>query len=198
MGFRSLRVMNEDVVAPGQGFGTHPHHDMEIVTYVLAGALEHKDSMGNGEVLRPGEFQRMSAGTGITHSEFNPSDTESVHLYQIWLLPERKGLEPSYEQKRFSDDERHNRLRLVASSDAADGSLLIHQDAKIFLSSLHDGAQVTHRLDAGRHVWLQVLRGAVSLNGLKLRTSDGAAVGEQDHIEITASGDAEVMLFDLA
>ena len=131
MGFRSLRVMNEDFVQPGQGFGTHPHRDMEIVTYVLEGALEHRDSMGNGEVLRPGEFQRMSAGTGITHSEFNPSDSEPVHLYQIWLLPERHGLEPSYEQKRFPDDERHNRLRLVASRDAADGSLLIHQDAHL-------------------------------------------------------------------
>ena len=128
MHFRSLRVMNEDFVQPGQGFGTHPHEDMEIVTYVLEGALEHKDSMGNGEVLRPGEFQRMSAGTGITHSEFNPSDTEPVHLYQIWLFPQRKGIEPSYEQKHFAEDERRNRLRLVASQDAADGSLLIHQE----------------------------------------------------------------------
>ena len=126
MGFRSLRVMNEDRVEPGKGFGTHPHRDMEIVTYVLEGALEHKDSMGNGEVLRPGEFQRMSAGTGITHSEFNPSEVEPVHLYQIWLFPERQGIEPSYEQKQFPDGERHNRLRLVASQDSADGSLLIH------------------------------------------------------------------------
>ena len=135
MGFRSLRVMNEDIGQPGQGFGEHPHRDMEIVTYVLEGALEHKDSMGNGEVLRPGEFQRMSAGTGITHSEFNPSDDQPVHLYQIWLVPERKGIESSYEQKRFADEERHNRLRLVASRDAAEGSHLIHQDAHIFLST---------------------------------------------------------------
>jgi quercetin 2,3-dioxygenase len=142
MGFRSLRVMNEDFVQPGQGFGTHPHRDMEIVTYVLEGALEHKDSMGNGEVLRPGEFQRMSAGTGITHSEFNPSGTEPVHLYQIRLFPERKGIEPSYEQRRFPEDERHNRLRLVASRDAADGSLLIQQDARIYLASLDEGSVV--------------------------------------------------------
>jgi redox-sensitive bicupin YhaK (pirin superfamily) len=196
--FRSLRVMNEDVVAPGKGFGTHPHHDMEIVTYVLAGALEHKDSMGNGEVLRPGEFQRMSAGTGITHSEFNPSNTESVHLYQIWLLPERKGVEPSYEQKRFPDEERHNKLRLVASPDAADGSLLIHQDARIFLSSLDSGERVAHHITAGRHAWIQVLRGTVFLNERELGTSDGAAVSEEDQIEIRASNDAEVMLFDLA
>ena len=143
MGFRSLRVMNEDVVQPGEGFGTHPHHDMEIVTYVLEGALEHKDSMGNGEVLRAGEFQRMSAGTGITHSEFNPSDERPVHLYQIWLFPEHKGIEPSYEQKRFADEERHNRLRLVASPDAADGSLLIHQDARVFLSTSPSHARAT-------------------------------------------------------
>ena len=198
MGFRSLRVMNEDVVAPGQGFGTHPHSEMEIVTYVLEGALEHQDSMGNGEVLRPGEFQRMSAGTGITHSEFNPSADEPVHLYQIWLLPERKGIEPSYEQQRFAEDERHNRLRLVASRDAAEGSLRINQDARVFLSSLDDGKQLEHRLADGRHGWLQVLRGAVSLNGRELETSDGAAVSEEALLRLEARGAAEVMLFDLA
>ncbi len=197
MRFRSLRVMNEDVVAPGQGFGTHPHHDMEIVTYVLEGALEHKDSMGNGEVLRPGEFQRMSAGTGITHSEFNPSSDEAVHLYQIWLLPERKGIEPGYEQKQFRAEERQNRLRLVASRDAAEGSLLIHQDARIFLSSLDEGRRVNHSLEQGRHAWLQVLRGAVTLNGELLRTSDGAAVSDEETLEIVANHPAEVMLFDL-
>ena len=196
--FRSLRVMNEDVVAPGQGFGTHPHHDMEIVTYVLEGALEHKDSMGNGEVLRPGEFQRMSAGTGITHSEFNPSSDEPVHLYQIWLFPERKGIEPSYEQKQFAEGERHNRLRLVASKDAAEGSLLIHQDARIFLSSLENGHAVNHSLETGRHAWLQVLRGSVTLNGQELDTSDGAAVSEETDLEIVADQSAEVMLFDLS
>ena len=198
MGFRSLRVMNEDRVEPGKGFGTHPHRDMEIVTYVLEGALEHKDSMGSSEVLRPGEFQRMSAGTGITHSEFNPSDVEPVHLYQIWLFPERKGIEPSYEQKQFPDEERHNRLRLVASQDAADGSLLIQQDACIFLSQIDDGVQISHNLPEGRHAWLQVLRGSVSLNGDNLQTSDGAAVSEESLITIQATSDAEIMLFDLA
>ena len=196
--FRALRVMNEDVVAPGEGFGTHPHDNMEIVTYVLEGALEHRDSMGNGEVLRPGEFQRMSAGTGITHSEFNPSPTEPVHLYQIWLFPRQDGIEPSYEQKRFEEVERHNRLRLVASPDAADGSLLIHQDARIYLSSLDAGNQMTYELDAGRHAWLQVLRGQVALNGQALQTSDGAAVSDETTLQIVATDDAEVMLFDLA
>jgi quercetin 2,3-dioxygenase len=196
--FRALRVMNEDFVAPGQGFGTHPHEDMEIVTYVLAGALEHRDSMGNGEVLRPGEFQRMSAGTGITHSEFNPSTTEPVHLYQIWLFPQQKGIEPSYEQKRFAEDERHNRLRLVASPDAAQDSLLIHQDARIFLSSLDTGKQIMHELVPGRHAWLQVLRGGVTLNDQQLETSDGAAVSDESQLTVHATSDAEIMLFDLA
>jgi redox-sensitive bicupin YhaK (pirin superfamily) len=198
MSFRALRVMNEDFVAPGQGFGEHPHRDMEIVTYILEGALEHKDSMGNGEVLRPGEFQRMSAGTGITHSEFNPSDSEPVHLYQIWLFPDQKGIEPSYEQKRFPDEERHNRLQLVASRDAAEGSLRIHQDARIFLASLDDGKQLTYEIASGRHAWLQVLRGSVSLNGQSLKTSDGAAVSEERALAIQADGETELMLFDLA
>ncbi|MFY9254522.1 MAG: pirin family protein [Fuerstiella sp.] len=198
MKFRSLRVMNEDVVAPGQGFGTHPHNDMEIVTYVLEGALEHKDSMGNGEVLRPGEFQRMTAGTGITHSEFNPSATEPVHLYQIWLFPERKGIEPGYEQKQFPESERHNKLRLVASRDAAEGSLLIHTDAAIYLSQIELGKEIGHELAADRHAWLQVLRGSVLLNGVDLNTSDGAAVSEETLLKIQATSDAEIMLFDLA
>ncbi len=196
--FRALRVMNEDVVAPGQGFGTHPHRDMEIVTYVLSGALEHKDSMGNGEVLRPGEFQRMTAGTGITHSEFNPSPDEPVHLYQIWLFPESKGLEPSYEQKRFAEEERQNNLRLVASPDAAEGSLKIHQDARIYLATLDENHTVTHTLAPGRHAWVQVLRGAVQCNGESLQTSDGAAVSDAAELSLTATSQAEVMLFDLA
>ena len=198
MGFRALRVMNEDRVAPGQGFGTHPHNDMEIVTYVLEGALEHRDSMGNGEVLRPGEFQRMTAGTGITHSEFNPSETEPVHLYQIWLFPDQKGHTPSYEQKAFPDEEQQNRLRLVASPTAEDGSLQIHQDARIYLSKLTSGNQVTHSIARGRHAWLQVLRGAVLLNGTELSTSDGAAVSDERELTIQATENAEVMLFDLA
>lgn len=198
MGFRSLRVMNEDFVAPGHGFATHPHRDMEIVTYVLEGALEHKDSMGNGEILRPSEFQRMSAGTGITHSEFNPSLEEPVHLYQIWLLPKYKGIPPSYEQKRFPEEQRHNCLRLVASPLADDDSLLIHQDARIFLSNVDTGSSVVHELSPGRHAWLQVLRGHVSMNGTSLGQSDGAAVSDESKLTIHADDDAEIMLFDLA
>lgn len=196
--FRSLRVMNEDWVAAGQGFGTHPHNDMEIVTYVLEGALEHRDSMGNGEVLRPGEFQRMTAGTGITHSEFNPSKTEPTHLYQIWLFPESKGLTPSYEQKRFDEAGRLNQLQLVASQDAVNGSLLIHQDAKIYLSQIQTGQEVALAVNANRYAWLQVLRGSVTLNGEPLQTSDGAAVSAETQLKIQATTDAEIMLFDLA
>ncbi|MHC5541935.1 pirin family protein, partial [Singulisphaera rosea] len=159
MGFRSLRVINEDWVQPNQGFGTHPHEDMEIVTYVLEGGLAHKDSLGTGSVIRPGELQRMTAGTGITHSEFNASSTDPVHLYQIWLFPEREGLEPSYEQKEFPEGERHNRLRLVASPDGSDGSLTIRQDARLYLSTLDEGHEVAHAIEPGRHAWLQVLRG---------------------------------------
>ena len=198
MGFRALRVMNEDWVQPGQGFGTHPHQDMEIVTYVLEGALEHKDSMGNGEVLRAGEFQRMSAGSGITHSEFNPSQREPVHLYQIWLHTEKNGIEPSYQQKRFPDAELHNRLRLVAARAAVDGSLVIHQDANVYLGRIDAGQEVQHELAPGRHAWLQVLRGAVELNGEPLATSDGAAVSSESKLSIKATEQAEVMLFDLA
>jgi redox-sensitive bicupin YhaK (pirin superfamily) len=198
MGFRSLRVMNEDRVQPGQGFGTHPHRDMEIVTYVLEGALEHKDSMGNGEVLTPGEFQRMSAGTGITHSEFNPSSTEPVHLYQIWLLPAREGIEPSYEQRRFDDAEMTNQLRLVASPEATDSSLQIHQDAQIYLAKLDKGQQLAHQIAPQRHAWLQVLRGSVMANGKELNTSDGAAVSEESRLDIVGITDSEIMLFDLA
>ena len=182
---------------PGEGFGMHGHRDMEIITYVLEGALEHRDSLGTGSVLRPGEFQRMSAGTGIRHSEFNPSETEPVHLYQIWLLPNEKGLRPSYEQKSFSEAERRGRLRLVASPDARDGSLLIHQDARVYLSTLDADQEVRHELQPGRHAWLQVLRGAVDLNGQSLGTSDGAAVSDETDLAIRAIEPAEVMLFDL-
>lgn len=195
--FRDLRVINEDRVAPGQGFGMHGHRDMEIVTYVLEGALQHKDSLGNGSILRPGEFQRMSAGSGIRHSEFNPSETEPVHLYQIWLFPNEHGVTPSYEQKAFAETERLGRLRLVASPNGADGSLTIQQDARIFLSSLIAGNSVTHELAPGRHAWLQVLRGKVSLNGTLLDTSDGAAISEEQILKLHADQPAEVMLFDL-
>jgi quercetin 2,3-dioxygenase len=197
MGFRSLRVINEDRVQPGKGFGMHGHRDMEIITYVLEGALEHGDSMGNGSVLRPGEFQRMSAGTGIRHSEFNPSPTEPVHLYQIWLLPNQKGLRPSYEQKAFSEAERRGRLRLVASPDAQDGSLLIHQDARVYLSTLEAGQEVSHELQPGRSAWLQVPRGSVALNGQSLGTSDGAAVSHQTRLSIRGGETSEIVLFDL-
>lgn len=197
-GFRSLRVINEDRVAPGQGFGMHGHRDMEIVTIVLSGALEHRDSLGNGEVLRPGELQRMSAGTGIRHSEFNPSPAESVHLYQIWLLPGQKGLTPSYEQKAFPDDEKRNRLRLVASPDGRDGSLTIYQDAELYLASLAEGAGVTHSLRSGRGAWLQVLAGNVIVNDRPLAAGDGVAVSDEAALSVKAAPDAEVLLFDLA
>lgn len=196
--FRALRVMNEDRVAPGQGFGTHPHRDMEIVTYVLEGALEHRDSMGNGEVLRPGEFQRISAGTGITHSEFNPSSSEPVHLYQIWLLPEHKGITPSYEQRAFPDSELTGRLRVVASPSGEEGSLKIHQDARIYLSKLPAGTKTTQALQADRYAWLQVLRGSVTLNGQQAAAGDGVAIEVESALEIQALSDAEIMLFDLA
>jgi redox-sensitive bicupin YhaK (pirin superfamily) len=176
----------------------HGHRDMEIVTYVLEGALEHKDSLGNGDVLRPGEFQRMSAGAGIRHSEFNPSATEPVHLYQIWLLPLTRGITPGYEQKRFDATEKQNSLRLVASPDGAAGSLTIHQNARIYLASLDAGANVHHELAAGRHAWLQVLRGEVSVNGARLETSDGLAASDERQLTITGDKPAEIMLFDMA
>jgi quercetin 2,3-dioxygenase len=198
MGFRSLRVMNEDWIAPGQGFGTHGHDNMEIVTYVLEGALAHRDSLGSGDVLHPGEFQRMTAGTGISHSEFNASPTDPVHLYQIWLLPEREGLEPSYEQKAFPRGEQNGRLRLVASPDGHDGSLTIRQDARIYLGSLDQDQELTYALANQRHAWLQVLRGKVALAGVDLSAGDGAAVSEESALAIRANAPSEVMLFDLA
>jgi quercetin 2,3-dioxygenase len=198
MGFRSLRVMNEDWIAPGQGFGTHGHDNMEIVTYVLEGALAHRDSLGSGDVLRPGELQRMTAGTGISHSEFNASETEPVHLYQIWLLPERDGLQPSYEQKAFPQDDRHNRLRLVASPDGQDGSLTIRQDARLYLGSLDQDRELTYALPGNRHAWLQVLRGSVELSGLALSAGDGTALSEESALAIRAKSPSEVLLFDLA
>ena len=198
MGFRSLRVINEDRVQPGQGFGMHGHRDMEIVTYVLSGALEHRDSLGNGSVLRPGELQRMTAGTGIRHSEFNPSASEPVHLYQIWLLPERKGLEPSYEQRPFAAAGRRGQWQLTASPDGRDGSLAIRQDAAIYLAELADGEALEFALGAGRHAWLQTLRGKVRFNDRSLAAGDGAAISEENALSLRADGGAEVMLFDLA
>lgn len=198
MGFRSLRVINEDRVAPGRGFGTHPHENMEIITYVLSGALEHGDSLGTGSTIRPGELQRMTAGTGITHSEFNPSASEPVHLYQIWLMPEREGLEPSYEQRAFPEEERRNQFRLVASPDGRDGSLAIRQDAQLYLASIDEGQGTALALANGRHAWLQVLRGAIEFGGRSLSEGDGAAVSDETEITVRAETPAEVLVFDLA
>jgi len=197
MGFRSVRVINEDRVQPAQGFGTHAHRDMEILTWVLEGALEHKDSMGNGSVIRPGDLQRMSAGTGVTHSEFNPSREAPVHFLQIWLLPRARGLPPGYEQKGFPQEARRGRLRLIAAGDGREGAVTIHQDADVWTALLQPGESVRHALAPGRYAWLHVARGAVSLNGSTLGAGDGAAVSDETALEITGAAGAEVLLFDL-
>ena len=197
MGFRSLRVINEDRVVPGAGFPTHAHRDMDILSIVLEGTLEHQDSLGNGTRIRPGEVQRMSAGTGIRHSEFNPSAAEPVHFLQIWIIPERSGLPPGYEQREFPPDERRGLLRLVASPDGAQGSLTVHQDARVFIGSLRAGEKVTHTLGPGRGVWLQVARGIVAFNGTEMREGDGAAAEHETALALEADTDTEVLLFDL-
>lgn len=197
MHFRSLRVLNEDRVQPSNGFPTHSHRDMEILTYILSGELEHSDSMGNGSVIRPGDVQRMSAGSGVSHSEFNPSGTETVHLLQIWILPERHGLPPSYEEKHFSDEERRGRLRLIAANDGRDGAVTIHQDVKVYAAVLEAGQSVVHPLDENRHAWLQVARGTITLNEVELKQGDGARVSRESELRITAGGPAEMLLFDL-
>jgi redox-sensitive bicupin YhaK (pirin superfamily) len=198
MGFRSLRVINEDYVAPSSGFPMHPHGDMEIITYVLEGKLEHKDSLGTGSVILPGDGQHMTAGRGIRHSEYNPSSTEPVHLYQIWILPGKKGLEPSYEQKSFPIEEKQARLRLIASPDAQDGSVKINQDARLYVTLLKSGEEVTHAFGKNRHGWLQVAKGGVELHGQKLEQGDGAAISDEQRLTITGVKDREVLLFDLA
>src|ERR1700722_4694512 len=198
MGFRSLRVINEDRVALGEGFPTHSHRDMEIITYLLEGALEHKDSLGTGSIIRPGDGQRMSAGRGIRHSEMNPSATESAHLLQIWIMPDRSGHEPSYEQKTFPDAEKRGKLRLIAGPDGKDGSVTIHQDARLYVTLLPPGQEVIHKLAKGRHGWLQVTKGAVELNGKALKQGDGAAVSDERTLTIKGTGEAEVLLFNLA
>ena len=198
MGFQSLRVINEDWVAPANGFPTHPHRDMEIITYVLEGKLEHKDSLGTVGVILPGDGQRMTAGRGIRHSEQNPSPDEAVHLLQIWIMPEKNGLEPSYEQKAFPASEKRDRLRLVASPNGAEGSVTIHQDAQLYVTLLGAGKTVEHKFGAGRHGWLQVARGGVELNGHELAQGDGAAISEESKLAIQAREEAEVLLFDLA
>lgn len=198
MGFRALRVINEDRVQPGHGFGTHQHRDMEIISYVLEGSLAHRDSMGTGSTITPGDVQRMSAGTGVRHSETNPSPTEPVHFLQIWLLPERRGLEPGYEQKRFETEDKKGRFRLIASPDGREGAITVHQDVDLYAGvfARHEGARVTLR--PGRHAWLQVARGAVGVNGESLNQGDGAAISDESALDITATEDAEVLLFDLA
>ena len=198
MGFRSLRVINEDFVHPGRGFPTHGHRDMEIITYVLEGGLAHKDSMGNGSIIRPGDVQRMSAGTGVRHSEANPSAEESVHLLQIWIMPDALNVEPGYEQKRFEDEEKRGRLRLVASPDGQDGSVSIHQDARLFATVLNAAQQVSYELKPERHAWVQVARGAIELNGQTLKQGDGAAISSERELTIEGTESAEILLFDLA
>ena len=194
--FSALRVINEDRVSPGEGFPTHPHRDMEIITYVLEGALEHKDSLGTGSVIRPGEVQRMSAGSGIRHSEFNHSQSEPVHFLQIWILPDRQGVKPGYEQKRIDLAELPGKLRLLASPDGRDGSVTINQNANVYAARLN-GDEVTHLLTPGRRAWLQVARGAVELNGTRLHAGDGAGVEDETALKLIADGSAEVLLFDL-
>jgi quercetin 2,3-dioxygenase len=195
--FRTLRVMNDDRVAGGGGFPMHPHADMEIVTYVLEGALEHRDSMGNGSVIKPGDIQYMSAGTGVTHSEFNASKTEPVHLYQIWMFPAEKGQKPAYDQKNFSEAEKRGKLRLIASTDGRDGSVKIRQDNELYATVLGAGESVKHALKPERHAYVQVARGSVTLNGTPLDTGDGAAISAEKAVELTGVKDAEVLLFDL-
>src|SRR5882757_4607818 len=197
MGFGPLRVINEDRVEPGRGFDTHGHRDMEIISYVLEGALEHKDSIGTGSVIRPGDVQVMSAGTGIRHSEFNHSKQEPVHFLQIWVLPDRQGIAPRYDQKTFPDAEKRGRLRLVGSPDGRDGSIVIHQDAQIHDGLLRNGHTVTHPLKPGRKSWVQVVRGAVEVNRQAAVAGDGVAVENEAVLTVAALDDAEILLFDL-
>jgi hypothetical protein len=196
--FRSLRVINEDRVAAAHGFPMHAHRDMEIITYILSGELEHRDSMGNGSVIRPGDVQRMTAGTGVRHSEFNPSRTAACHLLQIWILPNARNLTPGYEQKFFGDRDRKGKLRLIASADGRQGSVTINQDARVYASLLDGGESITHQLTEHRHAWLQLARGTVSINGENLQAGDGAAITDESEITIAAEEKSELLLFDLA
>jgi quercetin 2,3-dioxygenase len=199
MGFASLRVINEDKVLPGEGFGTHGHQDMEIISYVLAGELEHRDSMGNGSVIRPGNVQRMSAGTGVRHSEFNGSTTEPVHFLQIWIMPEQKGIKPSYEEKNFAPTEKQGKLRLVGSRDGRDNSVTIHQDVDLYLASLQESDRLSYTIKDNRVVWLQVAKGGIVLNDQQLEAGDGVAITNETKITIAGnSQDSEILLFDLA
>lgn len=198
MGFRALRVINEDRIAPGMGFGTHPHRDMEIITYVLDGSLAHKDSLGTVGVIRPGEVQRMSAGTGIRHSEYNASDKDPLHLMQIWLMPNKTGIAPSYDQRVFAVEDEKNKLHLLASQDGRDGSFQMHSDADLYAAQLEAGTTVEHDFGKQRHGWLQVARGSVTVNGSELKQGDGLAISDEGKVQIAANDAAEVLLFDLA
>jgi redox-sensitive bicupin YhaK (pirin superfamily) len=199
MGFGALRVINEDIVAPGRGFGRHPHRDMEILSYVLDGAIEHADSMGNGSVIRPGDVQRMSAGTGVVHSERNPSPTEPVHFLQIWIQPDRAGIAPGYEQKHFESDAKRNVFRLIASQDGREGSVTIHQDASLYATALDAQAEATVRLAPGRRAWVQVVRGEARIGGERLVTGDGASAEREPLLTVVGgTNGAEVLVFDLA
>lgn len=197
MGFRSLRVINDDRIAPGAGFPTHGHRDMEILTYVLSGAVEHKDSLGTGSVIRPGDAQIMSAGTGIMHSEFNPSPTEPLHLLQIWILPDEQGLAPRYEQKAFPLEEKRGQLRLIAAKDGRDGAVTIHQDVDLYTSVLESGDVVNYHLRRDRYAWLQIAQGVATLNGEELRAGDGVQIRGEEQLEISTEVGAEILLFDL-
>jgi len=196
-GFHDLLVINEDRVNPGTGFGTHGHEDMEIVTYVLEGALEHKDSMGTGSILKPGDVQRMSAGTGVRHSEFNHSKQDPLHLLQIWITPMKEGISPSYEEKHFATEERKNQLRVVVSPEGTNGSIKIHQNASIYATLLDSGREVTHALKPGRHAWVQVAKGSLELNGKTLNAGDGAAIENEQELKLVAKNPAEALVFDL-
>ncbi|CAM2010826.1 pirin family protein [Acanthopleuribacter pedis] len=199
MGFESLRVINDDRVTPGAGFGTHPHNNMEIITYVLYGALEHKDSMGNGSIIRPGDIQRMSAGTGVLHSEYNHSKTKGVHFLQIWILPEKNGIQPSYDQKFFGEESKRGRLALLASREARGESIALNQDADLYAGLFDGEEQATHKFAPGRSGWLHVARGEVTLNdGMHLKAGDGVAIRNETSINLSQGKNAEVLLFDLA
>ncbi len=198
MGFRSLRVINEDRVLPGMGFGTHPHRDMEIISYVLDGALEHRDSLGTGSIIQAGDVQRMTAGTGVTHSEFNHSKSLPVHFLQIWILPEKKGLTPSYEQKNFTREEREGHLHLIASREGRQGSLVVHQDLNLYSALLNKGQKLSQPVAEGRFVWVQVARGTLILNGETLQSGDGAALSSEKMLTMEALESCEFLVFDLA
>jgi quercetin 2,3-dioxygenase len=198
MGFRKLRVINEDRVAGGGGFAPHSHRDMEIISYVLTGALEHKDSMGNNSVIRPGEVQRMSAGTGVTHSEYNSSETDTVHFLQIWVIPEKAGLEPGYEQKFYAPEEKRGQLRLIAAQDGRDGAVTVHQDLNLYATVLGEAETVIHEVSRDRHLWVQVVRGSAIVNGVALTAGDAVAIEDESKLELVGQDLAEILVFDLA